>query len=472
MTGASPACVSLASADRSCTLGAVTPSGRARALVVTALLAVVVAGAALRAGEAAAPRVADESVDERFYGRLARGLVVDRDYGGPASGLRHPHFAAPGAPAVFALAYRISPAGRERPSDIPAAYWVLAVVGTALIVVVYGLGALLAGPAAGVVAAALVAVYPPLVRTTGELLSEPLGGLQVTAGVLALVAARHRNVAPLYVLAGIFFGCAVLTRPDLLLVPVAALLIILWQARTRRDRLRSAALALSTLLVVVPWAIFASHRTGDLVFVTQSDATTLFIGTYLPGDGTLYGLKEALADETRARRRHLAHLGDHELPGVEVLETVRARHPHVGDREAFLIEAGTNLRRYGLGDPGSFAGMLVRKLERMWLQPNRVRSPAMRALHLAIAVLAFIGILLGIALARNRELVLLAGVLASATIVHLALVAHARHNLPLMPLLIVGGCAGFSVAVRRRRHPQRNATNASAPVLEPFVGPM
>jgi hypothetical protein len=54
-------------------------------VLLTALLAVVVAGAALRAGEAAAP--ADESVDERFYGRLARGLAVGHDYGGPESGL-------------------------------------------------------------------------------------------------------------------------------------------------------------------------------------------------------------------------------------------------------------------------------------------------------------------------------------------------------------------------------------------------
>jgi hypothetical protein len=70
-------------------------------------------------------------------------------------------------------------------------------------------------------------------------------------------------------------------------------------------------------------------------------------------------------------------------------------------------------------------------------------------------------------LARSGELILLAGVLASATVVHLALVAHARHNLPLTPLLIVGGCAGFSLALGRRRRPRRNRTNASTPALDP-----
>ena len=441
-------------------------------MALIALLAVVVVGAALRAGEAAAPRVADESVDERFYGLLARGLVVDHDYGGPVSRLRQPHFAAPGAPAVFALGYRLTPTRHGRPSDIPAAYWFLAVAGTALIVVVYRLGSVLAGPVPGVIAAGLVALYPPLVRTTGELLSEPLGGLLVTAGVLALVAARRRARVPLYALAGALFGCAVLTRPSLVLVPAGALLIALWQSRTARDRLRvAAALGGSTLLVVMPWAVFASDRTGDVVLVTQSDATTLFIGTYLPGDGTLYGLKEELGAETRARRPRLAHLGDHELPGSEVLETVRLRRPDLGQREAFVAEARANLRRYAVGDPLRFTGMLAKKVDRMWLQPNRLRSPLMRALHFVIVALGLTGILLGITLARSGALILLAAVLASATVVHLALVAHARHNLPLLPLLIVGGCAGFALAIDRLRHPQRNRTNASAPVLEPFVGP-
>ena len=344
-----------------------------------------------------------------------------------------------------------------RPSDIPAAYWLLAAAGAALIVVVYYLGAELGGRVAGVIAALLVALYPPLVRTTGELLGEPLGALAVTAGVLALVAARRRDRVPLYALAGALFACAVLTRPDLVLVPAAALLITLWQSRTARDRLRvAAALGGSTLLVAVPWAIFASHRTGDVLLVTQSDATTLFIGTYLPGDGTLHGLKEKLAGETRARRPRLAHLGDQELPGVEVLETVRLRRPDLGEREAFLAEARANLRRYAVGDPLRFAGMLWRKVDRMWLEPTRVRSPLIRMLHFVMVALGLGGILLGIVLARSGELILLAGVLASATVVHLALVAHARHNLPLIPLLIAGGCAGYSLALGRRRHPHQH----------------
>ena len=67
------------------------------------------------------------------------------------------------------------------------------------------------------IAAALVATYPPLIAVTGDLLSEPLGALWLTAAFVAL--ARRR-----YALAGLLLAAAVLTRANLLvLVPVLAL---------------------------------------------------------------------------------------------------------------------------------------------------------------------------------------------------------------------------------------------------------
>jgi hypothetical protein len=168
----------------------------------------------------------------------------------------------------------------------------------------------------------------------------------------------------------------------------------------------------------------------------------------------------------------LRPLVDHELPGTAVLNTVRARHPGLSARGAFLAEARANLRRDGLGRPTAFLAMTARKVGRMWLEPNRTRAPLTRALHLGIVLLAVTGLIAGVARARSGPLVLLAGMLASVTLVHAVLTAHARHNLPLMPLLIAGGCAGWALVINCARQPQRNSTNASAPVLEPLVGPM
>ena len=106
--------------------------------------------------------------------------------------------------------------------DIPAAYWVQWLAGTALIPLVFALAAgggrdgggrprraarggaplTAAAPrraslAAVAVAAAIVATYPPLIEATGDLLSEPLGALWLTARAARAspAAARARRGA-------------------------------------------------------------------------------------------------------------------------------------------------------------------------------------------------------------------------------------------------------------------------------------
>ena len=67
----------------------------------------------------------------------------------------------PGTPLLFAVARKVAGAGDADldPAAIYAAQWA---VGMGLIVAVFALAALLAGPWAGVAAAAGVALYPPL----------------------------------------------------------------------------------------------------------------------------------------------------------------------------------------------------------------------------------------------------------------------------------------------------------------------
>ena len=106
-----------------------------------------------------------QSRDEQGYVSVAIALAETGRYG--RESLHWP----PGAPVAFAAAAEL---GHER-MDIAAAYWVQWAAGTALIGLVFALAAALGGPVAGLVAALLVATYPPLIAATGDLLSEPLG---------------------------------------------------------------------------------------------------------------------------------------------------------------------------------------------------------------------------------------------------------------------------------------------------------
>ena len=112
------------------------------------------------------------------------------------------------------------------------------------------------------------------------------------------------------------------------------------------------------------------------------------------------------------------------------------------------------MRRYAIGRPGAFAMMLGRKAGRMWRRPNEIRGPAMLVVHLVFIAAAFAGLLAGVLRARDGDLVLVLGVLASCTALHAVLVAHPRYALPLAPLLAAGGAAGAALALRRDQRRQ------------------
>src|SRR4051812_50034758 len=123
-----------------------------------ALALVLVTGAALRA-ERALNHGAFLSTDERAYAALGRAL--SHGYY-DVRGMNDPLHWPPGTPLLFAVARQLT--GVHDAVLAPAAaYWAQAFVGVALILVVFTLVRLLAGPWPGVVAAACVALYPPLV---------------------------------------------------------------------------------------------------------------------------------------------------------------------------------------------------------------------------------------------------------------------------------------------------------------------
>jgi hypothetical protein len=412
---------------------------------IAALLAlIVVAGFAWRAHHAASPYLALQSRDELAYVTLGQRLATRGIYeGGERWPLRWP----PGAPAFFAVAYAIDHSGAHpapRP-DIPSAYWAQALAGAATILVVFALAALIAGAVAGLLAAAGSAFYPPLVTMTADLLSEPAGTLALAVAVLAFVWALRGESPWRYAAAGVLLGVATLVRADFLLLPLVLALLV---------RRRGPVLALigCAALVVAPWSAYISIRAHHPTAVTTGDAPVLFIGTCLPCDGTLLGLKQTYGDEARRRDRALRNVPDSRLPASAVLDAIAARHPK-RDRESALRRESVSNLGHDLAHPIAYAGMELRKLRQLWLRPSRIgtseRPTAVTVVHIALILLAFAGLIAGLIRGRSRELTAIALVLAYGTAVHLLTTADSRYNLPLVPLLFAGGAAGLFAARRR-----------------------
>jgi 4-amino-4-deoxy-L-arabinose transferase-like glycosyltransferase len=446
--------------------------------ILLALIVVVSFG--FHAYRAAHPTTSYQSADERAYGRLALNLAERQRYGAPTASVANTLHWPPGAPFLFGAAHEIAPsAGSDRTNDIPAAYWAQALVSTGTTAAAFLLALLLAGPWAGVVAAALVGFYPPLILATGEQLSEPLGAFFLTCAFLALAWATAKGRWWTYALAGALFGLTALTRADLVLAGflVAALVgAWAWRQRTFRRGLAIAALIAGGVAVTVaPWVAYASARAGHFVPITQGSASALFVGTYLPGNGTTVGMKRALAAEVKKRKPALAGRGAMDIDATEYLALIAARHPGMARDDAVSREARHNIAHYVKTDPIGFAGMMANKVQRMWTRyargGARHTSWEIRTWHILLVLGGLAGLILGLWRTRSAVLAAILLVVLYSTALHTLVVSQARYNLPLMPALIAGGVAGWFCFVRlrapRAEPSARSRTRISPPAPDP-----
>src|SRR3954447_11438908 len=132
---------------------------------LTLLALILVLGFGLRAYRVAEPLAAPGD-DARAYYALSKALYDEGSYGG--GDLRDSSDWSPGAPLLYAASFYATGGAREGTARI-----VEALLGAAAILVVFLLGERLGGRWTGLLAALAVAVYPPFIHSTGELMSEP-----------------------------------------------------------------------------------------------------------------------------------------------------------------------------------------------------------------------------------------------------------------------------------------------------------
>jgi hypothetical protein len=452
--------------------------GRCTRRVVVALVAILAVGFGLRALKADSPNTVDQSLDEHSYVFIAQSLSERGTYAGRNDlMLRWP----PGAPLLFASAQTIDGSGVEHgaASDIPSAYWAQALVGTGTILAVFAIVALLAGALPALLAAGVLAIYPPLVLVTGDLMSEPFGAFALACAMAAVIWAMRGQGLRRYALAGFLLGVAILVRADFLfLTPLLALLLVVGRRRALGARgalVPAAVLVAAAGLTVLPWSIYVSTRVDRLTPVTTGDAPALFVGTYLPGGGSTAGMKRDLGDEARAftASSSFKKRSNADLPAEVVLDLVAARHPELDRSAALRKEALENLRN-DLGHPVQYAQMTLHKVDVMWLHPSRLGSTSkpgwITAVHLIVLALSLAGLVAGFARARSLELWVLALAPAYGAALHAVLVSQARYNLPLMPLVIAAGVAGAALAWRARGDRRASADATARPAVSGAAG--
>jgi hypothetical protein len=259
----------------------------------------------------------------------------------------------------------------------------------------------------------------------------------------------------------VVLGALVLTRVDLLPVPAivaVAAAVLAWRRSGRRSAGTSAAAVVAgTLVLVAPWTAVASAGAKHFVPISSGGASNLFIGTYLPGGGTLFGFKRAIAPVVRRLHPSTRGLSGDRLSAATALAVVARRHRGQSRDAALQAEALHNLRVYGLGHPFAFSKMLLEKAGRMWfgvfsnrrLPRASARYVVVLVLHLLLLAASVAGIALGIRRRRDALLIVVAAIVLYSTLANMLLVAESRHNLPLLPILFAAGAAGLAMRAGR-----------------------
>jgi 4-amino-4-deoxy-L-arabinose transferase-like glycosyltransferase len=226
------------------------------------------------------------TLDEQEYLLLARSLASGQGFSYPAvpdEDARVMHFGRPPAYPAFMAALLVmtghrwpEPARLPRSSsEIPREIIVAqALLGALAVWLIAHLAGLAAGRSASIIAAALAAVYPPLVWICAYALNETLCGVLGLLAVWLLVAAsdpRARAPLGLGLLAGLAAGAGVLTREAMVFfLPLAGLYLLV-----RRRPGLLATLALGVCVVVLPW-IIRNYVVYDRVVLTVAHGGVTF----------------------------------------------------------------------------------------------------------------------------------------------------------------------------------------------------
>ncbi|MDQ6696887.1 MAG: glycosyltransferase family 39 protein [Actinomycetota bacterium] len=281
------------------------------------LSAIAAAALAWRVGFTLATKAHDSNLfdegDAFYYGPTAANLARGQWF-------INPFFGTPAADHPPLTLLVLAPASRLFTNSVLAQRLTMTVLGTGVVVVIGLLGRQLAGPRAGLVAAAIAAVNANLWMNDALVMSESISALFVGALLIVGYRLAERRTIGWAVAAGALCGVTVLARAEIaFFVPFMIWPLVLAAPGPWRQRAVRAILAtLAFAVVITPWSIWNSSRFHDTVLVSTNDGLTL-VGANCPDvyqGGTIgfWSLRCGLDASSRqldpsqnsTRQRHLA----------------------------------------------------------------------------------------------------------------------------------------------------------------------
>jgi len=280
--------------------------------------------------------------DEIEYLSLSRSLAAGHGYvydEHVANGPVQPFGRAPGYPVFLALVGGGAAGSVERvPASVKIAQSLAGAIGVVLIAVAaFRLG----GAGSAKAAAAIAAIYPPLVWVAGYAYSEsifwPIGlglalvmsrALDQKPGVLSSGKYSRLRIWQPAIVLGLFTGLSILVRAaTLLFVPLSALWLIY-----ERRWITLAGMAIGLVLVLTPWTIRNMNFYGHFVLVASDGGVTFWTGNnkLATGEGDMAANPHLKLANQALRDRH-PHLSEEQMEPVYYQESIGWIREHPGD---------------------------------------------------------------------------------------------------------------------------------------------
>ena len=264
--------------------------------------------------------------DEREYLALAKNLSLGKGftYDEPIGGGDTVRFGrAPGYPVFLALLGVGATNVDATPARVKIAQSVVGSVGVWLIGII---ARRTSGSRAGIAAAAIAALYPPLIWICAYVFSEALSSTVALAAVVLLnrsldgAALRpaqgvpeqrrgtaidgnvNRSIVVAAFAAGVTTGIAILIRPAIVFfIPIAAMWLII-----RRRWLVGTLLVAGAIAVVGPWTVRNVRLYHRLVFVASEGGVTFWTGNHplATGEGDMAANPAIKIADIEFRKRH------------------------------------------------------------------------------------------------------------------------------------------------------------------------
>ncbi|ANM28455.1 hypothetical protein ABI59_00660 [Acidobacteria bacterium Mor1] len=350
---------------------------------------------------------------------------------------------------------------------------VLASIASTLLVM--RIGTRLHSEGAGYLAGIAVALYPTHIALSHLLWAETLYIFLTLFGLDRLLTADETGSRRVAAWAGLGLGAAALTRSTGLAL---LLLSTLWLLR-RQGRWRSglaAACVAGSLLLLAPWATYATIQAGRLVVVDANAGYNLWSGNnpYIPRD--VQGLWSLGLNPENGNHEAVGYALPHDGWWGQLGHDVREAgiEPSLPARDAWLR---SQARATILENPVGFLARAPLKLAAFWAPDFFVPRHLVRGWYgeipsgLALALIALVWGAAAVALIggpaawavlpASRPRLLMLGWIAVYLAVHMLAYGHTRLHQPLVPLMLLAVAAAWCCKLSGRAWLRRGAAPAA-----------